>query len=58
MSFKTALLSSALASLLQAQHQARNGQLTEEQKQQFKQRKQSLREKVKAAMRANAPQGV
>jgi uncharacterized protein YdcH (DUF465 family) len=40
-----------------AQLQAGGGQLTDEQKQQLRQRKQALRDKVHAAMRASQPQG-
>ncbi|WNG59137.1 hypothetical protein F0U59_33705 [Archangium gephyra] len=40
----------------QAQLQASGGQFTEEQKQQFRERKQALREKVRAAMKATQPQ--
>ncbi|WP_257458470.1 hypothetical protein [Archangium lipolyticum] len=39
-----------------ALRQSSGGKLTEEQRQQFHQRKQALREKVRAAMKANAPQ--
>ncbi|WP_224240886.1 hypothetical protein [Hyalangium gracile] len=42
----------------QSQRQANGGQLTDAQKQQFHQRKQELRAKVKAALKATAPQGV
>ncbi len=41
-----------------ALRQSNGGQLTEEQRQQFKQRKQALRQKVKAALQATAPQDV
>ena len=39
-----------------ALRQSSGGKLTEEQRQQFHQRKQALREKVRAAMKAHAPQ--
>jgi hypothetical protein len=39
-----------------ALRQASGGTLTEEQRQQFHERKQALREKVRAAMKAHAPQ--
>ncbi|KFA94292.1 hypothetical protein [Archangium violaceum] len=40
----------------QAQLQASGGQFTEEQKQQFRERKKALRDKVRAAMKATQPQ--
>ncbi|OJT20369.1 hypothetical protein BO221_30560 [Archangium sp. Cb G35] len=40
----------------QAQLQASGGQFTEEQKQQFRERNQALREKVRAAMKPTQPQ--
>ena len=43
---------------LMSQRQASGGQLTDAQREQFRQRKQALREKVKAAIKATAPQGV
>jgi hypothetical protein len=39
-----------------ALRQSSGGKLTEEQRQQFHERKHALREKVRAAMKANAPQ--
>jgi hypothetical protein len=39
-----------------ALRQSSGGKLSEEQRQQFHERKQALREKVRAAMKANAPQ--
>ncbi len=47
-----------LRSDFEAQRQASGGQLTDAQKDQFRQRKQELRAKVKAAMKATAPQDV
>jgi FtsZ-binding cell division protein ZapB len=41
---------------VQAQRQASGGQLTEEQRQQFKERTQALRERVRAAVQATQPQ--
>jgi len=41
---------------VQAQRQASGGQLTEEQRQQFKERTQALRERVRAAVKATQPQ--
>lgn len=40
-----------------AQLQAGGGQLTEEQRQQLRQRREALREKVHAAVKATQPQG-
>jgi periplasmic protein CpxP/Spy len=40
-----------------AQLQAGGGQFTDEQKQQLRERKQALHEKVRAAMKASQPQG-
>jgi len=40
---------------VQAQRQASGGQLTEEQRQQFKERTQALRERVRAAVKATQP---
>lgn len=41
---------------VQAQRQASGGQLTEEQRQRFKERTRALREKVRAAVKATQPQ--
>jgi protein CpxP len=41
---------------VQAQRQANGGPLTEEQRQQFKERKRALRERVRATVKATQPQ--